>query len=376
MFGTTAASAFTVVSDTEIDASYPALAAGTYPVSVDALPNTANLVVVNPPAYTYTAIARPANATGVNSMVYDAERQGLYLHQSTVEPWGTDKIEKYHFSGASWIFDTAYQFGSTSTSRFLATTPDGVQLLKNQGNSIIHNNLPNLTYTSYLSSLNLPGIGNLLLSEFAMTNDGTMIGNAIKIFNGANSNVLFRYDSSLRYYSVSAIPSGLADPAKLEIRASADGSRVLLAPRLGPSSVYLYRAVDGTFSETSASVVGPYYTTGKMALNRNGSRSVIETSSDVHTVFDANFKSIGTLPACDTYALSPSGDRAYTFVAGTQGTVHAYNLNSASNGGFAEIGTGTTIADDPGFGLQMLVTPDGGSLIIAGDQKVIILPAP
>ena len=62
-FGTTAATSMTVVSDSQITAAYPALPAGTYPVSVSGDTNySASLVVVSPPAFTAAAI--PAIAIG------------------------------------------------------------------------------------------------------------------------------------------------------------------------------------------------------------------------------------------------------------------------------------------------------------------------
>lgn len=74
-FGATAATAFTVVSDTEIQASYPALTAGSYPVQIQTpiSPGTiisqANLVAVNAPGYAATTIPYPSGTPQVNEFL-------------------------------------------------------------------------------------------------------------------------------------------------------------------------------------------------------------------------------------------------------------------------------------------------------------------
>ena len=88
LFGTTPASSFTVISDTEIHAPHPALAAGKYPVSiVDGFGfnrSLASLAVVNPQTFAATTLTYYPNATDPLlrtpfEIVYDAERQALMV---------------------------------------------------------------------------------------------------------------------------------------------------------------------------------------------------------------------------------------------------------------------------------------------------------
>jgi len=57
--------------------------------------------------------------------------------------------------------------------------------------------------------------------------------------------------------------------------------------------------------------------------------------------------------------------------------IHKYDLNSPNgSGGFTEVGSGTIPADFPGTGVAMTISPDGGTLFLAGSLRVLITPAP
>src|SRR5205085_10899103 len=82
-FNSTPAINAVVVNDTEIQATYPPLAAGSYSISVSSsdtsIPSRAalKLVVIDPPASAMTTIQRPATAGRPANLIYDAERQAL-----------------------------------------------------------------------------------------------------------------------------------------------------------------------------------------------------------------------------------------------------------------------------------------------------------
>jgi len=53
------------------------------------------------------------------------------------------------------------------------------------------------------------------------------------------------------------------------------------------------------------------------------------------------------------------------------------DLNSTDgSGGFIEIGTGTMLADGAGANPKMIVSLDGGTIIIAGNDNILVTPAP
>src|SRR5207237_2097662 len=82
-FNSTPARSATLVSDTEIRATYPPLPAGSYSISVSSggtsIPSRAalKLVVIDPPTSPLTTIPRPASAGWPYNLIYDAERQAL-----------------------------------------------------------------------------------------------------------------------------------------------------------------------------------------------------------------------------------------------------------------------------------------------------------
>ena len=60
------------------------------------------------------------------------------------------------------------------------------------------------------------------------------------------------------------------------------------------------------------------------------------------------------------------------------GEIRKYDLNSPNgSGGFAEVLPRTVLTDSPGTGTaEMAVSPDGGTLFLAGNQRLIVRPAP
>src|SRR5581483_2614785 len=82
-FGGTLATTSTVVSDSEIHAHYPALAAATYAVQLGsgggAVPFTGSLKIVNAPAYLAATIPYPVAPQHIRGLVYDAEQQALLV---------------------------------------------------------------------------------------------------------------------------------------------------------------------------------------------------------------------------------------------------------------------------------------------------------
>src|SRR5206468_6321555 len=103
----TSASTFSVVSDTEVHATYPALTAGTYPVQLQsnlgASRSLANLVVVGAPSYTATTIAYPdATSKSINSIRYDAERQALVVVVADGSSSANNRFFRSVFGSGVW----------------------------------------------------------------------------------------------------------------------------------------------------------------------------------------------------------------------------------------------------------------------------------
>ena len=158
--------------------------------------------------------------------------------------------------------------------------------------------------------------------------------------------------------------------------ASADRSRiVLIQSQVNPAqNIYQYVASSGLFSHVNL----PLDSFGtRPALDRSATRIILSGS----LVYNGNFQKLGNIPFASTVALSPDGSRAYAYSSGT--VLHAYDLTGTlanpDTDVFPEIGT-TTLPSDPGLPpgvfAVMTVSPDGGTLFIAGSDSIVVVPAP
>ena len=124
-FNATPAVSATVVSDTEIRATYPSLAAGAYSISVSSgatsIPSRSalKLMVINPPAFPLTTIYRPASAGTPDSLIYDAERQALLFTDTA-----NGRVLRYALAGSG---DATADFSFVGR---MALSPDGTELIR------------------------------------------------------------------------------------------------------------------------------------------------------------------------------------------------------------------------------------------------------
>jgi len=375
LFGTTSATSVSVISDTEIRASYPALAAGNYSVFVrnttQTLPTRAQLKVVDVPAFAYAAITRPAGATSgllSSNLIYDAERRAILLCDiKDVSGGTTDRLERYRFNGTSWVTDPVIDFGYPHNyTTTISLSPDGTELLKSEFGGINHIDPAGWTTTGMGSSSSLQPYASLG-GRMAVANDGGVVGPTY------SPNVFYWYDILDRNFITLATPSSSWAALNRFVSASGDGSRLIL-PNTVTSANTLYYYDSGNQNMVSTSAMTTL--SDMVSINRTGSRYIVLNAATQHIVYDSSFSSIGSLPALDSAIISPTGNIAYTYVS-SNNTIHKYDLNSPNgSGGFTEVGTGTVLADSPGTGASMTISPDGGTLFLAGSLRVLITPAP
>ncbi|HZQ36026.1 MAG TPA: IPT/TIG domain-containing protein, partial [Dehalococcoidia bacterium] len=373
-FGGTPASAFTVVSDTEIRASHPALAAGSYSVQVTKaggpLPTRAHLVVIDPPAFAATTLARPAGTPGnAVNLIYDAERKALYLMDAQ-----NSRIERYRFNGF-WLPVEVQGFPGGGASR-IALAPDGTQLL------LVFNNSPTflslgLPFFSSVAvsggSVDLGAGAHLNLLDFA--NDGRAVISAFSPNKGIS---LARFDMLSQYLSAA---STLPDLTNRTVVASADGGTLVL-PTFEPLApafakpVFVYDASSGTLAQANISTTR----TEHASVSRDGSRVILVsaelTPNQTTTVYDyasGVFSSRGTLPAgLSGFVISPDGSTAYAYFPGVTNTIRKFDLNAPGLPQTASV----PVASPGSLFNAMTISPDGGTLFVAGDAQVLIVPAP
>jgi hypothetical protein len=385
LFDATPATAINRVSDTEIRASYPALLAGAYPITVKdgttTLPSRAQLVVVDPTAYVATSIARPQTGF-MASLIYDAERRSIYLIDLD-----HDVLERYKFNGTNWVSDTAP--GGGGVNKRMALSPDGTELVRVNFNSISRINpatlgtLSTVDAVPFFHSFTGPFGQVPDFSMIAFGNDGGAIGAAQSSTDGLVS--LYRYDMLTQDFTALSTEF---DFGAVMTFAPADASRVILpsfTSFLPGDPLSTFNPSDGTLATTSVTT----FQLGFASLSRTGSRIALLdkafTLQQLTTIYDSSFNALGALPdsplgpsTLTGVVISPDGSTAYAYFSGAPGTVRKFDLNSPNgSGGFTEIGSGTAAPDFPGTNLiEMTISPDGSTLFLAGSQKVIVMPAP
>lgn len=368
--GTLATNAF-VQSDTEIGATYPAsLTAGTsHAITVGdgstTLTSRASLklVVINPPAYSTVAIARPSSPGNVVDLIYDGERQAVYLLDSN------NRIERYTFaSGTTWNVSTL-TVGSGGNAH-IALAPDGTQLIKTNGAAPSLEVVDPVALTSSTVAATFTGLSApASLGAIVFSNDGRAIGSA----SGSPSGIaLYRYDTLRQRFT-----SLTWDSTDSTAFASGDGDTVIL-PTFDPGQnaglSYVYDASAGTFLQGNL----PVNRSSRLSVSRDASNIMRVITSDtvfggpVVTNYGAGAFTIGgTLPAnVNGFVISPDGNTAYAYF---NGAIHKFNLTVPSNGSFQEMGS-VPVAS-PGTSVNvMAITPDGGPLFLAGNQNVVVVP--
>ena len=122
------------------------------------------------------------------------------------------------------------------------------------------------------------------------------------------------------------------------------------------------------------------------ALSRSGARIVLRGNPNINgqtttSLYDGNFEGIGGIinegfvETTLAVAIAPDGTRAHTFDAASK--VRTFDLTQpAVSGLFPEVGTGTPASPGLGPPVRMKISPDGGTLFLAAEKAIVILPAP
>ena len=368
-FGASSATAFAVVSDTEIRADYPALSAGSHSVSVEAggapLPTRASLVVVDVlPSSATPVMARPALSTIPAVLIYDAERAAVYLLDNNA-----NRIERYRFVAGTWTADSVSFTGSGDWD--MALSPDGTELLKTGSGLITRFDPASMGEISVVPTT--AALGGNSMGPIAFANDGHAIGTLF----AAPTNI-YSYDMLTHLVT----PLGI-DPkwGQRDVVASGDGGKLVLAFRptdLSGAPIVTYDASTATLA-TSPAVTTE---SNRVTLSRTGARAVIRTNSIPGTtrVYDGSLVLLGTLPSnIGRVVFSPDERYAYGYDIGAR-TIRKFDLDDPDGvGGFTEIGSGTAPPGLPTTLLaapQLAISPDGGWLFVAGDANLVVMPAP
>jgi hypothetical protein len=364
-FGDTAATNFVVNNaGTELSATHPPLAAGSYVVHLDStnhsgeIPSNVALRVVDPVAYAATTLDHLSGTTSVRTLIYDTERHSLITVTDTAP---SSYLVRYQYANGTWSGPSAVLNATLDA----ALSADGTQLFTINAGAIVPVDLttlapgasvaaPSLATNSFLKNI-VVGYDNRSLVTTSLTTSGNTQG--------------YIYDPPSGLIALNGIALNNATPTM-----SASGAGAVLSqgdPSLTSDiPVYVYATATNALSATPVSLrqndIPP-------AVNRAFNRAVLNGTK----VYDGSFALLGTLP--DTTAavvLKSDGSRAYAFDTAAGGIL-VYDISAdVDEATYTALGPVTPLAGDPGTGLRMAITPDNGTLFVAGSLRIVVQPTP
>lgn len=394
--GGTLAGSFSIINDTQIKTTYPAsLSAGTYRIEVTTpgisagtATTLAYLLIQDPVSYSATTLAYPgAGTTSVRRLIYDAERHALLVARNT---GSGPEIDRYSYS-------SGWSTGSASTLSGLADialTPNGHQLL-----SLTQTDITPLDPGNPSSTSGMPvALPALPTSDFylglAITNND--IGIVTTGYPSSAATPMYLYSIANGSFTQptgttsNPVPTPTLNNSIPAI--SGDGSLAVLAQGYsgsGASSIYTLSADTMYFETVSNQTINQFST--QAVVDRTGS-TVVLNGTNVYTPsfipgtppvtrITLDFTLQGLFPnTTEAVALNQDASTAYTLdTSSSPPEILKYNLSltpSAGAGSTYASSSATLLPADPGSGASMILSPDGKTLFIAGNNQIVIEPAP
>lgn len=365
-FGDTAATSITAVSATEFRATYPALAAGTYTVRLNSsnhqgeIPSNATLVVVDPVAYAATTLNYPVAPTEARRLFYDAERRALLA----VTDAENGSIIRYAYDGAAWGAPVNVAAGL----RDAALSTRGTQLYGITATAVAPIDPITLALGTAVTAPSPPA--NSFLKNIVVGNDDRALITTGIASSTATSGYL--YDPVTAVVAANGVALNNATPTM-----AANGATAIVSqgdPTLTADiAVYSYSASTDALAATSVSL---RQNTVAPAVDRAVTR-VILNGLRVYGVVSNDLSLFGTLPATTTaVVMKPNGTRAYTYDP-TVGGIVTYDVSvDRDEAAYVALGAATPLVGNPGTGVKMIISPDGGTLFLAGSSQIVVQPTP
>jgi len=392
-FGATPAVEFTVMSDSEIRATYPALAAGALAISLNggAVPFGQSLTLV--PAGTLAAATLAYNTPpqSMRGLAFDPVTQTLFAGVG-ISPATSNQLSAYTFASGGWQLT---QSPTVANLRNLALSLDGTRLL-----AITDTTVVDLIPTSLVAqaTTTLSAVSDPFLKGIVATNDGQAFITSSS--STAAPGQHFLYNVALRTFtgpfnSYSFPETGGPD----------NGTRAVIVQGGGVLAVQQYSAFTGLVSATALSLAHSHPVVGRVeninlpAFDRDGKRMLVAgfNGGTFHAVYDANFAELGRVPSSDlvsgtpvntaAYAISPDAARGYILQIGAGVCrVRAFDLRTPPGAGapYQEVTvTGFPINLSPNCpssafdqATRILVNPPGDTLFIAGNLSIKVVRLP
>lgn len=349
---------------TELLATHPALAAGSYTIRLSApdhdgeIPSAVNLVVQDPIAYAATTLDHVAGTTAVRSLEYDAERRALLL--TTDAP--SNPLVRYAYDGGAWA-------APAQVNGFLgaALSANGSQIFGITANTLVPVDPVTLALGTAVTAPSLEA--NSALKNIVVGNDNrALITTSLPTSGTTPAYIYDPASNALLIIPTPELNNGtpvMAAVGTAAVVVQGDPSLTTDVP------VYAYSTSNNALTAT----VTPTLRQNAVvpAVDRLFSRIVINGVR----VYDGAFAFLGTLPATTVaVALKPDGTRAYAYDP-TAGGMVVYDISvDRDEAAYTPLGAATPLAGDPGAGVRMTITPDGGTLFIAGGARIVVQPTP
>lgn len=380
LFGTTPATSISVISDSEVRATYPSsLATGNASVVLNngAIAFSGSVNVINPTTFPAQRIPFPEVPSSISRVVFDPERNTLFVAAYTST---SSKIWQFPFVGNAW--------GSPATlaiplTQDIALSSNNSRLLVLTTGSLIELDASNITrQLAVHNSPNPPSnrpvpdgrYGDSFYS-FAPTNDGNVLITST-LCCGAGLNTTYIYSSSLDLLQ----PMWSLDVNTDEgvVTAVGDGSRALI----------MQAGLPLDYNSTTQRIRSTSFPDGKripVAADFSGSkigiiRGISQGTNFAYTcfIYDGNASLLGTLSdTAETAVMNSSGTRLHTL--GSDGAFRSYDLNAPlAQGGFQQLGssiplTAPLVAQGQ---VRTAITPDGGTVFVATKNGIDVLTVP
>jgi hypothetical protein len=367
-FGGTAATAVALSNDgTELLATHPALAAGNYPVQLSAtnhtgaIPANVSLRVLDPVAYAATTLDYPASTTAVRSLIYDTERQALLTVTDTAP---SNPVVRYQYANGAWGAPTQVAGGFLDA----ALSANGTQLFAITGTTVVPVDPVTLALGTAVTAPSLAT--NSALKNIVVGYDNRALMTTSLTTSGSTAPYVYDPASGAIGTLGNALNNGTPAMAALGTTAViVQGDPTLTSD----VPTYQYTAASNSLAANNSTQAALRQNGVPPTVDRTFSRFILNG----RRVFDGAFGFLGTLPdTTNAVVLKPNGTRAYAYDA-TAGGILVYDTSVDRNeAAYVALGAATPLAADPGTGVRMTITPDGGTLFIAGSLRIVVLPTP
>lgn len=379
-FGPHAATNVSVVSDTEVHATYPALANGTYAVSLNSgtIPFTGSIVATPVTSYASDTIDLPEEPSTLAFLRYDAERSALLVGGSNFASTGvTSKLWRFTHDGTDWGLTRTVDLAglndaviSADGSHVLAVADAGVVELSAQDLSISRSTPRPTQPLSH---------GNQYFYSIAIANNGLAVINALTQA-GLDQSPIYYFSTTDRTLHLTRTGLGNSSYSR-RLLGTMDGSLVLGSiidlypsqPQLNydaSSALRTYRIPTTQRIPTMATRHGQII----VASRRDGfplNAVVYSAQSDTPLgVLPGPANGSDSASIISLVEVNPRGTRAY--VVRADNTLHTYALDQPTIGdAFQEVGTPITLTAPKGYATM---TPDGRTLFLGNALGVLVIP--